>query len=126
MDPPEVAMAEHEDMQLTLRGRMTRKSSKRQSKEIAADGDGPDGPDAPPPLKSGLTEIMGSAAIDKPQTLFRRGSNPAKVPPSPKVKGGINDKAQRAKWANKRDEIRSKRRGSTAAGSSADSLTQST
>ena len=80
--------------------RMTRRTSSKRALEKEADGDA--GPDAPPPLKSGLTEIMGSSSI-------AAKSEPA----AKKAKGGINDKTQQKKWANKRDEIRAKRRAST-------------
>ena len=66
--------------------RMTRSSSKRKSS----------GDVVLPPMKTGLTKILGEASLE--------ASSPSKKP-----KGGMHDKAQQKKWANKRDEIRAKR-----------------
>ena len=70
---------------------MTRAASKR--------GLGEEEDDAPPPLKSGLTQLFGSAGLgaEEPQKAKR-------------AKAGMNDKVQQKKWANKRDEIRAKKK----------------
>ena len=71
--------------------RVTRAASKR--------GLGEEEDDAPPPLKSGLTQLFGSAGLgaEEPQKAKR-------------AKAGMNDKVQQKKWANKRDEIRAKKK----------------
>ena len=70
---------------------MTRAASKR--------GLGEEEDDAPPPLKSGLTQLFGSAGLgaEEPQKAKR-------------AKAGMHDKVQQKKWANKRDEIRAKKK----------------
>ena len=71
--------------------RVTRAASKR--------GLGEEEDDAPPPLKSGLTQLFGSAGLgaEEPQKAKR-------------AKAGMHDKVQQKKWANKRDEIRAKKK----------------
>jgi hypothetical protein len=75
--------------------RLTRSTSKRNSGDMDASDE------KPPPMKSGLTEIFGSASIDK--------SEPPEVKRPRALTGGLNDKSQQKKWANKRDEIRARR-----------------
>ncbi len=80
--------------------RMTRGTSKRGLAHLEADDDNTD--DRPPPMKSGLTEIMGGAGLEEgsPVKGGRRGSTGTGG-------AGLNDKKQQKKWANKRDVRRS-------------------
>ena len=75
--------------------RMTRSASKRSVHAIAPPlNTGP--PPPPPPLKSGLTEIFSGQSLDEQPSSS--GAKRAK-----KAVGGINDKVQQKKWANKRE-----------------------